>query len=222
MLTLHHLNHSRSFRILWLLHELHAEYGTPFEVITHQRGADFLAPKSMAKIHPMGKAPVLVDDERGRVLAESGFIIEYLLRYYDKEQKFSPDETAWEDYAFWLHFAESSMMPPLVMDLVMTKVATKSPLMVRPVAKAIANKVKSLVVKGNVDGSFSLLDRHLSDKVWIADRFTGADIQAYFAVKALQSRGDLTKFTHLSDYLARCESRPAHHKTIEQGGALFS
>ena len=115
MLTLHHLNQSRSFRILWLLCELNALYGIPFKVIKHERTKSHLAPKELTDIHPMGKAPILVDEIRGRTLAESGFIIEYLLRHYDKDGKLSPTDETWEDYAFWLHFAESSMMPPLVM-----------------------------------------------------------------------------------------------------------
>ncbi|MFA9485331.1 glutathione S-transferase [Moraxella haemolytica] len=222
MLTLHHLNHSRSFRILWLLCELQAVYHTPFNIIVHERNKNFLAPKQMRKIHPMGKAPILVDEARHKTLVESGFIIEYLLKYYDNDCHFLPNEEAWEDYAFWLHFGESSMMPPLVMDLVMTKVATKSPVLIRPVAKAIANKIKHLMIKDSIYDCFSLLNHHLADKDWVAHRFTGADIQVYFAVKALQSRGGLVQFQHLQDYLRRCESRCAYQRAVEQGGELFS
>lgn len=218
MLTLHHLNHSRSFRILWLLEELKAYYGTDYQLITHKRNANFLAPDEMASIHPMGKAPILVDNERGRTLVESGFIIEYLLKYYDKEGKFAPRDEMWEDYAFWLHFSESSLMPPLVMRLVMSKVADKSPWFVRPVTKAIANKVESLMIKDNILRGFGLLNSHLDNKVWIADDFTGADIQTYFAVKALQSRGGLEAFNNLQTWLSRCENRPAYQQAVELGG----
>lgn len=221
MLTLHHLNHSRSFRILWLLCELNDRYGTPFQLISHHRNENHLAPDAMQRIHPMGKAPILVDENRGKTLIESGFIIEYLLKYYDKDKHFLPDDDDWEDYTFWLHFAESSMMPPLVMRLVMTKVATKSPLLVKPIAKAIADKVESLVIADNVRRSFDLLNKHLSDKEWIANKFTGADVQAYFAVKALQNRGGLDDFVHLKAWLLRCESRTAYRQAVEQGGALF-
>ena len=221
MLTLHHLNHSRSFRILWLLCELNALYGTPFQVIVHERTQNHLAPKAMTDIHPMGKAQILVDDSRGRTLVESGFIIEYLLRHYDVDGKLSPTDETWEDYAFWLHFGESSMMPPLVMRLVMDKVATKSPLVVRPIAKAIAKKVESLVIKDNINQSFSLLNNHLSDKVWIAGTFTGVDIQVYFAVKALQSRGTLGGWDNLSRWLSDCENRSAYEQAVAQGGRLF-
>ncbi|WFF37842.1 glutathione S-transferase [Moraxella nasibovis] len=222
MLTLHHLNHSRSFRILWLLEELSALYGTPYELVTHTRNANFLAPKEMMGIHPMGKAPILVDDVRGCTLAESGFIIEYLLKYYDTQGKLSPDASHWEDYAFWLHFAESSMMPPLVMRLVMTKVATKSPFLVRPVAKAIANKVESLMISGNIRQSFGLLDAHLAQRQWLAGQFTGADIQTYFAAKALQSRGGLGDWQHIRRWMADCEARAEHQAAVAKGGALFA
>ena len=170
----------------------------------------------------MDKAPILVDDSRGRTLVESGFIIEYLLRHYDVDGKLSPTDETWEDYAFWLHFGESSMMPPLVMRLVMDKVATKSPLVVRPIAKAIAKKVESLVIKDNINQSFSLLNNHLSDKVWIAGTFTGVDIQVYFAVKALQSRGTLGGWDNLSRWLSDCENRSAYEQAVAQGGRLFA
>ena len=222
MLTLHHLNHSRSFRILWLLCELKAHYGTPFQLISHVRNKHHLAPDEMQSIHPMGKAPILVDEARGRTLVESGFIIEYLLKYYDSDKQFLPSDDGWEDYAFWLHFGESTMMPPLVTRLVMGAVATKSPLLVRPVAKAIADKVESLVVKGNIKQSFGLLDAHLKDKAWLAGDFTGADIQVYFAVKALQSRGGIDAWANVGQWLNRCEARTAFKEATEKGGRLFS
>lgn len=221
MLTLHHLNHSRSFRILWLLCELNEQYGTPYQLICHERTKNHLAPKEMADIHPMGKAPILVDSTRGQTLVESGFIIEYLLRYYDKEGKLSPTDDTWEDFAFWLHFSESTMMPPLVMRLIMDKVATKSPIFVRPIAKAIASKVEALVICDTIAQSFGLLNEHLANRLWIAGDFTGADIQAYFAVKALQSRGGLDEYCHLKDWLMRCEQRPSHITAQEKGGQLF-
>lgn len=222
MLTLHHLNHSRSFRILWLLCELKAHYGTPFQVISHYRNKHHLAPDEMQSIHPMGKAPILVDEARGRTLVESGFIIEYLLKYYDSDKQFLPSDEHWEDYAFWLHFGESTMMPPLVMRLVMSKVATKSPLIVRPVAKAIADKVENLMIKGNIAQSFGVLDNHVKDEEWLAGDFTGADIQVYFAVKALQSRGGIDAWANVERWLNRCEARTAFKEATKKGGRLFS
>lgn len=221
MLTLHHLNNSRSFRILWLLEELKARYNTEYQLITHNRTASYLAPDDLKAIHPMGKAPILVDGDKA--LAESGFIMEYLLKTYDINGEFKPtDDKTWEDFTFWLHFAESSMMPPLVMRLVMNAVATKSPLLVRPIAKAIAGKVESLVIKDNIAQSFTLLNSHLANRDWIADTFTGADVQAYFAVKALESRGGLGEWENLKTWLNRCESRPAYKEAVQKGGRLFA
>ncbi|WP_066799941.1 glutathione S-transferase [Moraxella oblonga] len=222
MLTLHHLNHSRSFRILWLLCELNALYGTPFEVITHTRNKSHLAPDDMKVIHPMGKAPILVDNNQNKTLIESGFIIEYLLKYYDTDKKLSPNDNYWEDYTFWLHFSESSMMPPLVMRLVMSKVATKSPFLIRPIAKAIADKIENLMIKDNIAQSFSLLNTHLANKEWLTDKFTGADIQTYFAVKALQSRGGIGQWANVQKWLNQCEARPAYLQAVKKGGALFT
>ncbi|MCL1622837.1 glutathione S-transferase [Moraxella sp. Tifton1] len=220
MLTLHHLNHSRSFRILWLLEELHASYGTPYEMVSHTRNANFLAPKEMTQIHPMGKAPILVDGTRGKTLVESGYIIEYLLKYYDEQGQFSADEEHWDDYVFWLHFSESSMMPPQVMRLVMSQIATKSPLMVRPVVRAIKNKVESLLIKDAIRQSCCVLDDHLKNREWLAGHFTGADIQTYFVTKALQNDG-LNDCSNIRRWMTDCESRQAYQKSVLKGGELF-
>lgn len=221
MLVLHHLTNSRSFRILWLLNELQIIYGVAFELVKHERTESYLAPDVLKTIHPMGKAPILVDTIRGRTLIESGFIIEYLLRYYDTDGVLSADDDEWGDFAFWLHFSESSMMPPLVMRLVMSKVATKSPRLVRPVARAIAAKVESLVIADNIIQSFGLLNEHLINKMWITSKFTAVDIQAYFAVKALENRSGLDGFEQLQAWLTRCEARVGYQQAVAQGGALF-
>lgn len=222
MLTLHHLNHSRSFRILWLLEELAWAYDLDYRLVTHSRTANYLAPDELSAIHPMGKAPILVDGDK--VLAESGFIMEYLLAKYDTNGEFKPtDGKAWEDFTFWLHFAESSMMPPLVMRLIMTKVATKSPWFIRPIAKAIANKVESLVIADNIKKSFDLLDGHLADNHWVAgETFSASDIQTHFAVKALRSRGGLGEREHIKRWLGACEARLAYKSTVKKGGDIFT
>ncbi len=221
MLTLHHLTNSRSFRILWLLEELVWSYDINYQLITHERTPSYLAPDELTQIHPMGKAPILVDD--GRALVESGFIMEYLLKKYDQENQFKPtDEQAWQDYTFWLHFAESSMMPPLVMRLVMTAVATKSPWFIRPIARKIAQKVESLVIAGNIRRSFGLLDDTLAKSAYVAgSMFSAADIQVYFGAKALQNRGGLSDYPNVERWLKTCEGRLAYKSACQKGGALF-
>lgn len=219
MLTLHHLNDSRSFRILWLLYELNALYGTTFEVVTHQRNKNFLAPKEMADIHPMGKAPILVDHERGRVLTESAFIIEYLLRYYDVDKKLSPSDDAWEDYVFWLHFAESSLMPNLVMRLIFAKTTQKSPFFIRPIARLIQKRVEGLLISPNVDKSLSLLNEHLTNRHYLAGagqgKFSAADIHMYYGIAKMKSSGQLSdKWVNIHNWLNFCKSRPSFEKAV--------
>lgn len=221
MLTLHHLQNSRSFRILWLLEELVWAYDLNYQLITHERTSSHLAPDVLQDIHPMGKAPILVDD--GRALIESGFIIEYVLKKYDSQNQFKPtDEQGWQDYTFWLHFAESSMMPPLVMRLVMTAVATKSPWFIRPIARKIAQTVENLVIKNNVTRSFKLLDDTLAKSAYVAgDTFSGADIQVYFGAKALASRGKLPDCPNIERWLKALEGRLAYKSACQKGGNLF-
>ena len=133
MIQLHHLNHSRSQRIIWLLEELELDY----ELIKHQRDSETeLAPDSLKKVHPLGKAPVLIDDELK--LAESGVIVDYLAQRYGAQLLPAKDSTAWWDYMYWLHYAEGSLMPPLLLRQVFDKVKTASvPFFVRPIINKI-------------------------------------------------------------------------------------
>ena len=157
MLHLHHLQNSRSFRIVWLLEELNIDY----KLTCYDRTKAYLAPDSLKKVHPLGHAPILEVD--GRPLIESAFIIEYLLKHYDDEQQFKPndsDEAAWENYTFWLHYAEASAMPPLVMRLVFNKVVERSPMLVKPVAKGIQKQVEKSMNADNIPTTLSMMDQH--------------------------------------------------------------
>jgi glutathione S-transferase len=138
LIKLHHLNNSRSQRILWLLEELELSY----EIIKYQRDKlTQLAPKSLKKIHPLGKAPILEDD--GNTFAESGAIIEYLIMSYGEGKIFIPKSgKELQSYTYWMHFAEGSLMPPLVMKLVFEKIkSSPMPFFVKPIVKMIANTV---------------------------------------------------------------------------------
>ncbi|OPH38581.1 glutathione S-transferase [Moraxella equi] len=214
MLTLHHLNQSRSFRILWLLCELNALYGTPFRVIKHNRTKSHLAPRQLTEIHPMGKAPILVDETHGRTLAESGFIIEYLLRYYDTDGKLSPADETWEDYTFWLHFAESSLMPNLVMRLVFSKIVQKSPFFIRPIIRGVQKGVENSFISPNVDKALTLLNKHLANRHYLSGTgqgvFGAVDIHLHFGIAQMKKSGGLSdKWVHVHNWLAYCESRPS-------------
>lgn len=221
MVTLHYLSNSRSFRVLWLLEELAWVYDVDYQLITHQRTQNYLAPDELKHIHPMGKAPILIDGEK--VLAESGFILEYLLKKYDINHEFKPtDEDGWELFTFWLHFSESSMMPPLVMRLVMQKIVEKSPWLIKLITKTIAKKVEDLVIASNINQSFDLLESQLSKTTWVAgNKFSAADIQTYFSAKALDSRGGLGERNHIKQWILACEERLAYNSTTVKGGKLF-
>ncbi len=220
MLHLHHLENSRSFRILWLLEELDLDY----KLTNYKRTKAYLAPESLKAIHPMGHAPILEVDNR--ILTESGFIIEYLLKHYDAEHVFKPadsDEAGWEDYTFWLHFAEASGMPPLVMRLVFNKVVAKSPIFIKPITKGIQKQVENSLIKNSISSMLAMMEQHLQNNKWFAgESFSAADIQMHFVAAAAQSRTDLGKgsYKNISDWLKRCEARAAFKRTEEKGGRL--
>lgn len=228
MLTLHHLSQSRSFRILWLLEELKGEYGTDYTLINHSRNKHHLAPDELQNIHPMGKAPILIDDTLPmgeQALAESALIVEYLLKVYDKDKIFFADDdlTSWKTYHFWLHFAESSLMPPLVMGLILHKTIAKSPAFIRPIVKKIKQGIDKMLLTGNVNKSLALLENHLQNKSFIVnDKLTGADIQLYFAVAGAKKSGaDFTYLPNINNWLALCENRESFKKAVEIGGKPF-
>lgn len=225
MLTLHHLTQSRSFRILWLLEELKSAYGLEYQLITHQRNRHHLAPDELLHIHPMGKAPILVDGSlpaQQQSLAESAVIVEYLLKYYDKNQIFSPsdDFQTWRDYHFWLHFAESSLMPPLVMGLILNKAIEKSPFFARPIVRQVKAGADKMLLQGNIEKSLHLLNTHLHGKTWLVDeKLTGVDIQLYLAVIGAKKSGtNFEHFAHIQDWLKRCEQREAFKQAVILGG----
>lgn len=220
MLHLHHLENSRSFRIIWLLEELNADY----KLTCYERNKAHLAPDSLKEIHPLGHAPILEVD--GRPLVESGFIMEYLLKHYDKEQQFKPsddNESAWEDYTFWMHFAEASVMPPLVMRLVFTKVVEKSPMLVKPISKSIQKQVENSMIDKNLKIMLNMMERQLQDNHWFAGTdFSAADIQMYLAVVGANAGEglDKVKYANLLNWLKRCQERPAFKRSEEKGGRL--
>lgn len=220
MLHLHHLENSRSFRIVWLLEEL----DIPYQITCYKRTKAYLAPESLEHIHPMGKAPILMVDDRP--LVESGFIIEYLLKHYDSGHALKPsedNETAWENYTFWMHFAEATAMPPLVMRLVFNKVVERSPALIKPVSKGIRKQVEDGMISGNIDKVLNLMEHHLNHDRWFAgESFSAADIQMHFVAAAANSRVDLdaVKYVNILNWLKRCEARPAFGRAIEKGGKL--
>lgn len=226
MITLHHLSQSRSFRILWLLEELKSAYSLDYKLVNHSRNKQNLAPDTLMQYHPMGKAPILLDDSLPtgeQTLAESAVIIEYLLKFYDNDQLFSTsnDFCAWRDYQFWLHFAEGSLMPTVVMKLILSKAVEKSPFFARPIVRKVKTGAEKMLLDGNIQKSLRLLENQLQGKNWLVEqKLTGADIQLYFAVVgAIKiSQISLVDFPYIAHWLKNCEQRTAFQKAIELGG----
>ena len=216
--TVHHLENSRSQRVLWLLEEL----AVPYEVRHYKRDAKtMLAPASLKKVHPLGKSPVITDGSE--TVAESGAIIEYLLEHYGNGRLAPAAGTAERRrYTYWLHYAEGSAMPPLVMKLVFLRVKTAPmPFFVRPVARAIADQV----LRNFVDPQIALHLRHMDDALgqhaWFAgDEFSAADIQMSFPLEGAAARGGLAEYPRLGAFLERVHARPAYQRALEKGGPL--
>lgn len=218
MLTVHHLNNSRSQRVLWLLEELEL----PYEIVHYQRDPQtMLAPASLRAVHPLGKSPVVTTDD-GITLAESGAIVETLIERYGNG-RLAPAAGTPEAirYRYWLHFAEGTAMSPLLLKLVFDRIETsKMPFFAKPVAKAIAAKAKSAFILPNIASHLNFMEAELGKSEWFAgDAFTGADIQMSFPVEASQARGGLdSKRPKLMAYLERTHARPAYKRALERGG----
>ncbi len=217
MITVHHLENSRSQRVLWLLEEL----GLAYEVKRYARDPKtMLAPPELAAVHPLGKSPVITD---GAVtVAESGAIVEYLLDTYGQGRLRPPAGTPEARlFTYWLHFAEGSAMPPLLMKLVFDKVRTAPvPFFIKPVVKTIADKVTKSFIAPNLERQFDFMEAELVKRPWFAGaKFSAADIQMSFPLEAAAARAGLDKSRpRLMDWLKRIHARPAYKRALEVGG----
>jgi glutathione S-transferase len=220
MIIVHHLNNSRSQRILWLLEEL----GLPYEIKRYQRDAKtMLAPPALLQVHPLGKSPVVTDGDL--TLAESGAIIDSLVDTYGASAHLRPARGTPEylRYTYWLHFAEGSAMPPLVMKLVFQAVKkAPMPFFVKPVARGIADKVLKRFVDPNLARQMAFMEAELKEKgPWfVGPDFSAADIQMSFPLEAAQQRAGLSESTtpRLLDWLRRAHARPAYQRALTRGG----
>lgn len=217
MITVHHLNDSRSQRILWLLEEL----GVAYEIRKYQRDpATLLAPPELLKVHPLGKSPIVTDGDL--TLAESGAIVEYLVERYGGGRLAPPAGTAERlRYVYWLHFAEGSAMPPLVMKLVLGRMATAPmPFFAKPVARGIAGKINAAFVDPNIRRQLDFMEAELGKHEWFAGgEFTAADVQMSFPLEAAEQRAGLDAGRpKLMAFLERIHARPAYRKALERGG----
>ena len=217
MITVHHLNNSRSQRVLWLLEEL----GLPYEIRKYARDAKtMLAPPELLKVHPLGKSPVITDD--GVTVAESGAIVEYLVERYGDGRLApaigTPQRLQWR---YWLHFAEGSAMSPLLLKLIFDRIPqSPMPFFVKPIARGICAKVLALMVEPNLKRQLDFMEAELGKSDWFAgEAFSAADIQMSFPVEAAAQRAGLNASRpKLMAFLKRIHARPAYKKALERGG----
>lgn len=231
-LHLHHLENSRSFRILWLLEELEQDY----KLTTYERHHG-LAPKSLQRIHPLGKAPILQDGDK--TLVESAVIIEHVIDKYDQKNQILSNELIsqmvmnkqlrpdygtddFENYRYWLHFTESSLMPLMILRLAFGTAVKKSPIGIKQVAKLLKKGVEDSYIGKSLEQQLQFLDSHLGKHEWLSGmQFSGADIQLEFAINALALTDSLpTKYANIHNWLKKCQARPAYKQAIEKGGRI--
>ncbi|SEM83163.1 glutathione S-transferase [Stigmatella aurantiaca] len=217
MILVHHLNNSRSQRVLWLLEELGLEY----EVKRYERDPKtMLAPPALKAIHPLGKSPVITDG--GNTLAESGAIVEYLVDRYG-QGRLKPPEGSPERlrYTYWMHYAEGSAMPPLLMGLVAARIrSAPAPFFVRPIVRGVADKLQNTFVGPQIKLHLDYLEGELSQRTWFAgEDFTAADIQMSFPLEAASGRAGLdARRPKLWAFLERIHARPAYQRALQKGG----
>jgi glutathione S-transferase len=217
MIVVHHLNNSRSQRVLWLLEEL----GVPYEVTRYERDAKtMLAPPSLLAIHPLGKSPVVVDN--GVTVAESGAIVEYLIDRYGGGRLIPPAGTPERlRYTYWLHYAEGSAMPPLLLKLVFDRVANApAPWPISAIARRIAGTVQNAFIAPQLKRHLDYMEAELTAHPWFAGKeFTAADIQMSFPLEAAASRAGLNAGRpHLFGFLERIHARDAYKRALARGG----
>ncbi|MBL8327017.1 MAG: glutathione S-transferase [Rubrivivax sp.] len=217
-LIVHHLENSRSQRVLWLLEEL----GVPYEVRRYARDRKtMLAPPELRQVHALGKSPVITDGQL--TVAESGAIVEHLLDVHDAAGRLRPPAgtEARRRFTYWLHFAEGSAMPPLLLKLVFDQVRkARVPFFVKPVVKTIADKVTASFIAPNIARQLEFMESELRGREWFAgDTFSVADIQMSFPLEAAQARGGLdARHPQLTAWLERIHARPAWNKALQVGG----
>jgi len=217
MIVVHHLNNSRSQRVLWLLEEL----GLDYEIKRYQRDPrTMLAPAELRAVHPLGKSPVVTDGSN--TLAESGAIVEYLVERYGIGRLRPPEQSPERlRYKYWLHYAEGSAMTPLLLSLIFRRLPkSPMPFFVRPLVRGIADKVKASFVDPQLTLHFDYMESELVRRTWFAgDEFTAADIQMSFPLEAGLARGLIdARRSHLGTFLERIHSRPAYQRALERGG----
>ncbi|MDB5709037.1 MAG: glutathione S-transferase [Sphingomonas bacterium] len=203
-IIVHHLENSRSQRILWMLEELEL----PYEIKRYERDKKtMLAPPELKRVHPLGKSPVIEDNVDGRIVAETGAIVEYLVEKADGRLGAPAHRDDALRYRFWLHYAEGSMMPPLLIKLVLSRVP-------------IMGKVAMKRIQPMIDVHLDYVESELSQRPWFAgDEMTAADVMMSFPIEAARSRAGLDASRPATiAWLAKVHARPAYQAALAKGG----
>ncbi|MBN7123302.1 glutathione S-transferase [Erwinia billingiae] len=217
MITVHHLNNSRSQRVLWMLEELEV----PYQIKRYQRESTMLAPDALKKVHPLGKSPVITDENR--VIAESGAILEYLAERYDAENRLKlNDEDERLQSRYWLHYAEGSLMPLLVMKLIFSRMGKPPvPWLLRPIGNAFGKGVQKGYLDKQLATHREFIEQHLASHAWFAGKqFSIADVQMSFPIQALTARGGAANSPAIQAWLTKVQNRAAWQRALQQGGEV--
>ncbi len=213
-IVVHHLERSRSHRVLWLLEELELDY----ELEIYARDPRTMrAPPELSEVHPLGRSPTVVVD--GEVLAESGAILEFFTSRQGSLRP-GPDEPEAQRFRFWMHYAEGSVMPPLLVALILSQIRTaKVPFFVKPIAKQIASKVHKAYSGPEIQRHFNYIESELANRTWfLGDHFSAADIQMSYPLESGLTRGRLGDLPHIEAWLERARARPAYQRAVDRGG----
>lgn len=211
MLTLHHLEQSRSIRIIWALEEL----GIDYDIQYYPRQPDFTAPPELKRIHPLGKSPILTDGDL--TLAESAVILEYLQQTYDRQHLFKPKNDVIDQqeqslqYLYWMHYAEGSLMPLLVMNIVLEKVSSHVPFLVKPLINKVTDGIKAGFTRPRLNEHIPYLEHYLQQHDYFAGSFSFADIQMSFPLFALEQRLK-GQYPAIQRYVQRLKQREAYQR----------
>ena len=220
MITVHHLENSRSQRVLWLLEEL----GLAYEIVLYKRDPEtLLAPPSLRAVHPLGKSPVIVDG--ATTVAESGAIVEYLIETYGRDSGLKPPADTPEQlrYTYWLHYAEGSAMTPLFLGLVFARLPkAPMPFFIKPIVRGLSDKVRNSYIAPQIKLHLDYMEAELGKTAWFAgDALTGADIQMSYPIEAASMRAGLdASRPNLWGWLQRIHARPAYQRALAKGGPM--
>jgi len=215
MISVHHLNNSRSQRVLWVLEEL----GCQYQVVKYQRDPQtLLAPPELKSIHPLGKSPVITDG--AQTLAESGAIIEYLIGRYGNGRLRPPAGSSERlRYDYWLHYAEGSAMPPLLLKLVFLRLPKGAPAVLRPLVRAVARRAQQRLIDPQLRNHIGYWEAELGKSTWFAgEELTGADVQMSFPLEAAAARAGIPLGERTRQFLERIHARPAYQRALAAGG----